>query len=267
METKAFAKQIRLKALEMAYSSGKNGSHLGGALSSVEIFSVLYGKTLKVDAFNPYDEGRDRLVVSKGHSVLSYYSALFYAGFLTQNDLDGFEVDGCHLHGHALRNIEKGIEFSGGSLSMGISFAVGQALACKKKKLPNRVFTIVGDGECNEGLVWEASMSAAHYQLNNLTVIIDKNHLQYDGLTSSVMDSCSLAEKFAAFGFDTYEVDGHNTTELEIALGRQRDKPLCVIANTIKGKGVSFMEGQREWHHHTLTEEQYIQARKEVEEA
>lgn len=265
MDRKLFAKQLRLKALEMAYKSGKNGSHIGGGLSAIEIFAALFGGVMKFDINNPDDEERDRLVVSKGHCVLAYYSALNAVGFMSQEDLDGFEVDGQHLHGHAFRDVEKGIEFSGGSLSMGMSFAVGQALACKKKNLNNRIFTIVGDGECDEGLIWESAMAASNYKLNNFVVIIDCNKLQYDGLTTVVMNNSSLADKFKAFGFDTVEVDGHNVDELTKALSSQGDKPLCVVAHTVKGKGVSFAEGQREWHHHTLSEDEYNQARKEVE--
>ena len=266
MDRKQFAKQLRLKALEMAYKSGKNGSHVGGGLSAIEIFAALFGGVMKFDVNNPDDEERDRLVVSKGHCVLAYYSALNAVGFMSQEDLDGFEVDGQHLHGHAFRNIEKVIEFSGGSLSMGMSFAVGQALACKKKNLNNRIFTIVGDGECDEGLIWESAMAASNYKLNNFVVIIDCNKLQYDGLTTEVMNNSSLADKFKAFGFDAIEVDGHAVDELTKALSTQGDKPLCVVAHTIKGKGVSFAEGQREWHHHTLSEDEYNQARKEVED-
>lgn len=266
MDRKQFAKQLRLKALEMAYKSGKNGSHVGGGLSAIEIFAALFGGVMKFGVNNPDDEERDRLVVSKGHCVLAYYSALNAVGFMSQEDLDGFEVDGQHLHGHAFRNIEKGIEFSGGSLSMGMSFAVGQALACKKKNLNNRIFTIVGDGECDEGLIWESAMAASNYKLNNFVVIIDCNKLQYDGLTTEVMNNSSLADKFKAFGFDAIEVDGHDVDELTKALSTQGDKPLCVVAHTIKGKGVSFAEGQREWHHHTLSEDEYNQARKEVED-
>ena len=266
MEVKLLAKQLRLKALEMAFKSGKNGSHVGGGLSAVEIFAALYGGILRFDVNHPEDENRDRLVVSKGHCVLAYYSALNAVGFMSQEDLDGFEVDGQHLHGHAFRNLEKGVEFSGGSLSMGMSFAVGQALACKKKGLSNRVFAIVGDGECDEGLIWESAMAASNYKLNNFVVIIDCNRLQYDGLTTEVMDNSSLAEKFKAFGFDAIEVNGHDVDELTKALSSQSEKPLCVVAHTIKGKGASFAEGQREWHHHTLSEEEYNQARKEVED-
>lgn len=261
------ARDLRLSALKMAFSSGKNGSHLGAGLSTVEIFAALYGNVMKYDIQDKENETRDRLVVSKGHCVLSYYSALRYAGFITDEDIASFETRGSHFHGHALRNIEKGIEFSGGSLSMGMSFAVGEAIACKKKGLTNRVFCIVGDGECDEGLIWESAMSAANFQLNNFILIVDRNKLQYDGLTSDVMDQIDLADKFRSFGFDVTVVDGHNVEDLTVALNHQSDKPICVIADTIKGKGVSFMEGQKQWHHSTLSLQQYEDAKKEVENA
>lgn len=262
---KALAKTLRLSALQMALNSGKNGSHLGAGLSSVEIFAALYGGVLKYDLHNKEDENRDRLVVSKGHCVLSYYSALRQAGFLTDEDIQSFETNGSHFHGHAMRNLGKGIEFSGGSLSMGMSFAVGQALACKKKGLTSRVFSIVGDGECDEGLIWEAAMSAANYELNNFVLIVDRNKLQYDGPTTEVMNQIDLGDKFRAFGFDVRVVDGHDVDALATALNTPGEKPVCVIADTIKGKGVSFMEGVKTWHHSVLTQEQYDQAVKEVE--
>lgn len=262
---KALAKTLRLSALQMALNSGKNGSHLGAGLSSVEIFAALYGGVLKYDLQNKEDENRDRLVVSKGHCVLSYYSALRQAGFLTDEDIQSFETNGSHFHGHAMRNLDKGIEFSGGSLSMGMSFAVGQALACKKKGLASRVFSIVGDGECDEGLIWEAAMSAANYGLNNFVLIVDRNKLQYDGPTTEVMNQIDLGDKFRAFGFDVRVVDGHDVETLAVALNKPSDKPVCVVADTIKGKGVSFMEGIKTWHHSVLTQEQYDQAVKEVE--
>mgnify|MGYP006317689305 FL=1 len=262
---KALAKTIRLSALQMAHNCGKNGSHLGAGLSSVEIFAALYGGVLKYDLQKKQDENRDRLVVSKGHCVLSYYSALRQAGFLTDEDIASFETNGSHFHGHAMRNLEKGIEFSGGSLSMGMSFAVGQALACKKKGLTSRVFSIVGDGECDEGLIWEAAMSAANYGLNNFILIVDRNKLQYDGSTAEVMNQIDLGDKFRAFGFDVRVVDGHDVDALAKVLRAPSEKPVCVIADTIKGKGVSFMEGVKTWHHSVLTQEQYDQAVKEVE--
>lgn len=265
IELKQKSKRLRLKALEMAFNSGKNGAHLGGGLSTIEIFATLYGGILNVNAKNTSDENRDRLIVSKGHCVLAYYTTLQEAGFLTEDDLIAFEVNGSHFHGHAMRNLENGIEFSGGSLSMGMSFAVGQALACMKKKLQSKIFTIVGDGECDEGLIWESAMAAANFNLSNFTVIVDCNQLQYDGFTKDVMNNAQLVEKFKAFGFDSVEVDGHSCEELFNALSKVSDKPRCIIANTIKGKGVSFMENNKEWHHHTLTEQQYEEARKEVE--
>lgn len=265
MDLIKFAKRLRLSALKMALDCGKNGSHLGAAMSSIEIYSALYGEVLKYDVANPEDENRDRLVVSKGHSVLAYYSALRYAGFLSDEDIASFETNGSHFHGHAMRNLNKGIEFSGGSLSMGMSFAVGEALACKRKGLSARVFALIGDGECDEGLIWEAAMAAANYKLNNFNVIVDKNVLQYDGPTSDVMDLKDLAAKFRAFGFDVEEVDGHDPYAIAESLNKGHENPFCLIAHTVKGKGVSFMENNKEWHHHTLSQEQYNQAIKEVE--
>lgn len=258
------AQQIRLSSLKMAFDCGKNGSHLGAGLSAVEIFASLFGAVMKYDIDNPDSEHRDRLVVSKGHCVLSYYSALALSGFLKPEDLASFETNGSHFHGHAMRNLNNGIEFSGGSLSMGMSFAVGEALACKKKGLKNRVFALVGDGECDEGLIWEAAMAAANFHLNNFTLIVDRNKLQYDGPTASVMNQIDLGEKFKAFGFDVSCIDGHNCEALVAALNRESELPKCVIADTIKGKGVSFMEGQKEWHHHTLSQVEYEKAVEEV---
>lgn len=265
--TAQIAKRMRLKALEMAYNSGHNGAHLGGGLSAIEILATLYHDVLRIDSTNPYNEERDRLVISKGHCVLAYYTALYEKGFLTDLDLFGFEQNGHHWHGHAMRNLSRGIEFSGGSLSMGMSFAVGEAIACKLKNLDSRIFVLIGDGECDEGLIWEAAMSATHYHLNNLVVIIDRNKLQYDGETELVLNNASLIDKFKAFGFAVEEVDGHDCNALSIVLQKQKNQPYCVIADTVKGKGVSFMENDKTWHHHTLSEAQYIQAIEEVKHA
>ena len=270
-ESAQMGKRMRLRALEMAYKSGQNGTHLGGGLSAIEILAVLYHDVLHVDPCNPRDEHRDRLVISKGHCVLAYYTALYEKGFLCEQDLEQFEQNGYHWHGHAMRDLAHGIEFHGGSLSMGMSFAVGEALACKAKGLKSRVFVLIGDGECDEGLIWEAAMSAAHNKLDNLCVIVDRNRLQYDGETVEVLNTDSLAEKFQAFGFDVVEVDGHDCEALAGVFSNQlsvvNGKPRCVIANTLKGKGVSFMENDKTWHHHTLNETQYSQAREEVEHA
>lgn len=265
--TKQTAKRMRLKALKMAYNSGQNGAHLGGGLSAIEILATLYRDVLHVNPCRPFDENRDRLIVSKGHCVLAYYTVLYEIGFMSEQDLEQFEQNGYHWHGHAMRDLTHGIEFHGGSLSMGMSFAVGEALACKAKGLKSRVFVLVGDGECNEGLIWEAAMSAAHHQLDNLCVIVDRNRLQYDGETMEVMNTDSLTEKFKAFGFEVAEVNGHDCEALSRQLSVISSLPRCVIANTIKGKGVSFMENDKTWHHHTLNEAQYNQAREEVEHA
>ena len=261
------SRRMRLRALEMAYKSGQNGAHLGGGLSAIEIMATLYHDVLHVDPCRPFDENRDRLIVSKGHCVLAYYTALYEKGFLSAQDLEQFEQDGCHWQGQAMRDVTHGIEFHGGSLSMGMSCAVGEALACKAKGLQSRVFVLVGDGECDEGLIWEAAMSAVHHQLDNLCVIVDRNRLQYDGETKEVMNTDSLTEKFKAFGFEVAEVNGHDCEALSRQLSVISSQPRCVIANTIKGKGVSFMENDKTWHHHTLNEAQYNQAREEVEHA
>lgn len=258
------AKDLRLRALKMAFESGKNGSHIGGALSAIEIFATLYGSVLNYDKKRPDFENRDRLIVSKGHCVLAYYAALQYAGFLSESDLQSFEQPGTSFHGHAVRNVDKGIEFSGGSLSMGMSFAVGVALGCKKKKLDCNVYVIVGDGECDEGLIWESAMSASNFHLDNFTLIVDCNKLQYDGFTSDVMNNSPLSDKFRAFGFDVSEVDGHSCDQLYKAFKLSSSNPKCIIANTIKGKGVSFMENKKEWHHAILSEELYNKAKEEV---
>ncbi len=252
------AAKIRNRSLKMALDAGKNGAHLGGGLSLVEVFATLFGRFLSVSSVEPLDDKRDRLIISKGHCVLSYYSVLNDFGFIDDDELLKFETNGATLHGHATRNLPLGIEFSGGSLGLGLSYAIGVALAGKINSNPYHVFAIVGDGECNEGIVWESLMSAAHFKLDNLTVIVDHNKLQYDGDVNTIMNMGSLKTKFEAFGFHTLDVDGHNVGELYQALQEKvLDTPRAIIANTVKGKGVSFMENKKEWHHSILTLEQY----------
>ncbi len=266
MNLQELSKTLRHKALEMALHAGKNGAHLGGGLSVIELMAVLYGQIMNVSSTDPLNIGRDRLVVSKGHCVLAYYAALHHFGFLTDEDLSGFEVNGSALHGHATRDLRMGIEFSGGSLSMGVPFAVGLALAARRQSHQGRVYVLVGDGECDEGLVWEASMAAANFKLDNLTLIVDANKLQYDGPTLEIMNKGSLSEKFAAFGFHAIEVDGHDVNALVNAFeATVVGQPKALIAHTIKGKGVSFMENKREWHHSVLSQTQYEQALAEQE--
>ena len=172
------AKRMRLQALHMAYRAGKAGAHLGGGLSCIEILATLYGGCATIDAKNPLWEERDRILIGKAHAVLAYDTALYEMGFLTQEDLDSFEQDGSDLVGHPMRNLQHGIEFSGGSLGMALSVGCGMALDAKVKGRKHRVYVLLGDGECEEGAIWEAMMSAAKMKLHNLTVIIDNNHLQ-----------------------------------------------------------------------------------------
>jgi len=257
------AKAMRLRIIELTYKAGNKGAHLGGSLSSVEILATLY-KTILQYNYSDFEK-RDRLILSKGHASLAQYCALECTGILTKEETDSFEDNGSHFVSHSKRNIQKGIEFSGGSLGLGISFATGIALSCKSKGFQNHIYVILGDGECNEGIVWEALMFARHYNLTNLTVIVDHNHLQSDGFIEEVIDTESLKGKFSAFGFKAIEVDGHSPLDLLKAFN-QRDLscPNAIIAETVKGKGVFFMENKYNWHHNVLSESKYNKAIVEI---
>jgi len=263
------ARRMREHALKMALSSGNNGSHLGGGLSMIEIMATLYGGVLRLDPKNPEWDERDRFILSKGHGVLAYYPALAEAGFFPVDDLKKFEVNGDFLPGHPVMNMKKGIECSSGSLGMGLSFGIGVALAGKMRNKVYRTFVLLGDGECNEGTVWEAAMAASHFQVSNLTAIIDKNNLQYDGVSSEIMNMDDLKVKWESFGWDVTETDGHDITALYQAFltcaQSSGIKPHVIIAHTIKGKGVSFMENKKEWHHSSLSQKQYDIAIAEIE--
>ena len=269
MEEKDFKKveewahKMRVKSIEMTHSAGKNGGHMGGALSSMEIFAALYGVVANVSPDISENINRDRIIVSKGHCVLSYYTALNLAGFISDELLETFETNGTTLHGHPTRNLERGVEFSSGSLGLGISFAVGVAKSCKLKGLNNRIFVIIGDGECNEGIVWESLAFASHHNLSNLTVILDRNRLQLDATTAEICNMESFEKKFEAFNFHVETVDGHNPKDLCQALYKRFEIPNVVIANTIKGKGVSFLENNPACHHYVLNDKQYKQAMEE----
>ena len=259
-----WAHEMKLKALEMALSTGANGSHIGGGFSAMEIYAVLYSGILNVGPENKEDPRRDRIIASKGHGVLAQYTALWKAGWLTEEDLNSFDKNGTHLFGHPTRNLQYGLENTAGSLSLGLSFGVGIALSCKKKELNNRVIVVLGDGECDEGLVWEALMAASHYQLNNLTIIVDKNGYQLDGPTEEIMNAAPLAQKFEAFGFQMDTVDGHNCEQLTEAISKRCDKPNVIIANTIKANGISFLVNNKMSHMCPLTQKQYEQALTEL---
>lgn len=258
------SRQIRLDALDMALASGNNGSHLGGSLSCTEIMAVLYGTVLRYDVQNPLDPDRDRFLPSKNHCVLSHLPALAAAGFFPRSELTEFQKDGGRLTGYPMRK-EIGLEYSGGSLGMALSVGIGIALRLRERQSPARVYILMGDGELDEGAIWEGLMSAAHYRLANLTAIIDRNHLSYDGNTEDVMRLEPLADKMRSFGWHTVGCNGHDTADLLRAFAdRAEDAPQMIIADTVKGKGVSFMEGLPEWHHHSITQKQYDQARAEI---
>lgn len=264
-DLKEMAKRMRLNALNMAWKSGKKGAHLGPAFSCMEIMAVLYGNVMKLDAEHPYDENRDRFISSKAHSVLAQYNALHEIGYITEEELNTFQENDTLFGGHPTLNLEHGMEYTGGSLGMALSVGVGMALDAKRKGRKNKVFILLGDGELNEGSNWEAVMSAAHFKLDNLVIIVDKNGLQYDGPTSKIMDIDSLQKKFEAFNCETDVVKGHDVQELLNAFNKTvSDCPHVVIAETVKGKGVSFMENVREWHHASLSQKQYEQALEEI---
>lgn len=262
----SMAKRMRLRALKMAYIAGTRGAHIGGSLSSIEVFAVLYGEILNYDRDNPFWDDRDRLIVGKEHGRLSEYPALVEAGLIKEDDLDHYLDDGGLLAGH-VRNVKIGLEYSACSLGMALPIAVGIALAAKMKQKKYRVFTIVGDGECDEGSVWEGFMAAAHYQLDNLIAVIDRNGLSCDGDTECVMALGDLKGKLISFGWNVIEIQNGNDIGqcLETFENiHQRNKPIAIIAHTVKGKGVSFIENRLEWHRAVLTEEQYKQAMREI---
>lgn len=258
------AKRIRLDALDMALAAGSGGSHVGGSLSCVEILAVLYGEVLHFDAKNPLDENRDRFIPSKNHCVLAHIPALAEAGLIPHAEILEFQKNGGRLTGYP-RRPEIGLEYSGGSLGMALSVGIGMALAAREQKRPSQIYILLGDGELNEGSVWEAFQSAAHYGLDHLTAIVDRNHLSYDGDTEVVMGLGDLGAKLESFGWHVSQCDGHSTESLLRAFADRREgRPHVVIAETVKGKGVSFIENRPEWHHHRLSPEEYEQARREV---
>ncbi len=263
---KSMANKMRRNILDISHSCNQS-THLGGGLSMVDIMATLYGAVLKYDIKNPTWEDRDRFILSKGHGCLGYYSALLEIGFLSEEVFASFQTNESDLIAHPVMNIPLGIESSNGSLGQGLSMGVGMALAAKRKKMKHRVYVMLGNGECNEGAVWEASMSASHYQLDNLIAIVDNNGYQNDGSSDTVMDCSNIGMKWESFGWNVCSVDGHNVSDLYTAFVEHdvKNKPKTIIAQTIKGKGVSFMENSSEWHHNRLTKKQYEQALQEME--
>lgn len=258
LNTKAL--EMRKRILGLSLKAGASGAHIGGSLSMVEILEALY------DVANiTKDAKRDRIVLSKGHGALALYTVLEQKGLLSAEEVETFEINGTHLFAHASRDLEKGIEFSGGSLGLGISFATGVAMACKAKELGNHIYVIVGDGECNEGIFWESLAAIHQFDLDNMTIIVDNNGLQADGFTKEIIDLSPMDEKLKAFGFETMVVDGHNVDDLRNALTKRVEgKPVAIIANTVKGKGVSFLENTAAWHHGVLNQKKYDKAMEEL---
>tara|TARA_X000000950_G_scaffold219117_1_gene263899 strand:+ start:1883 stop:2710 length:828 start_codon:yes stop_codon:yes gene_type:complete len=263
---KSFTKEMRKNILSMAFAAGSSSSHFGGALSITEIVSTLFADQMKIDKSDPNWENRDRFILSKGHACLAYYSALCEVGYISKDELLTFEKDNSNLLGHPVRNKDLGIEFSNGSLGMGLSLGIGLAISAKKKGKDFRVYVIVGDGECNEGSVWEAAMAAPNFNLENLYVIIDKNNFQQTGSNNQIMNVDNLKSKWESFNWYSKEVDGHNINELLDVFNECNNikKPKAIIANTIKGKGFSFSENNNDWHHSILSKSFYEKALKEL---
>ena len=263
---KDFSKKLKKNIFDMALHAGSNSAHIGGALSLTDIVACLYSSIIKIDKTNPENEDRDRFILSKGHACLVLYSALMEVGIISKNEIKNFESDNSDLPGHPVINRKKGIEFSNGSLGMGLSVGIGVALALKKKGKKNNVYVVMGDGECNEGSVWEAAMAASNFKINNLVAIIDKNNFQQTGSTDEIMKNKNLKEKWSSFGWNVIEIDGHNIEEIydSLTINEIKDKPKLILANTIKGKGLKFAENKNEWHHSILTQKFYDEAIKDI---
>ncbi len=253
------AAEIRRSLLEIIYRAGTG--HTGGSLSSADILTALYYRILRIDPRNPDDPGRDRFILSKGHSVEGLYAILADRGFFPREELETFSRYKSRLIGHPSVKVP-GVELNTGALGHGLPCAVGMALAAKRSGSDVRVYCLMGDGEQAEGSVWEAAMGGANFRLDNLTAIIDRNHLQISGNTEDVMRLEGLADKWRAFGWEVRPVDGHNMEELISAFEKpaREGVPRLILAETTKGKGVSYMENVARWHHGVPSEEQYRQA-------
>ena len=259
------ANEIRKDVLKMLTEAGSG--HTGSSLSCVEIIESLYGYKLRYDPKKPHKDDRDRFVLSKGHGCPALYATLAYHGFFSKDKLMTLRKLGSDLQGHPQLGLP-GLEASTGSLGQGISIANGMALSGKLDKKDYRVYCLLGDGETNEGQVWEAAMTAAHYSLDNLCAIIDYNKLQIDGFLCDVMDLFSMEDKWKAFGWHVIETDGHDFNKLTDALDKAenlKDKPTVILAHTIKGKGVSFIENKAEWHGIAPKPDELERALKELE--
>ncbi|WP_416865736.1 MAG: transketolase [Imperialibacter sp.] len=262
-------KSVLLRKNLLKYIYKAKAGHTGGSLSCIDILNVLYNRVLKVDPANFRTPDRDRYIQSKGHSVEALFVTLADRGFFPESDLETLCQYQSHYIGHPTRKVN-GVEQNTGALGHGLPICVGEAIAAKLDNKEHRIFTLLGDGELPEGSNWEAILSAAHYKLDNLYAVLDNNKQQITGSNSEVMNTDSVREKLEAFGWAVKEVDGHNLKELEAALNSgpfEKGKPNFIIAHTIKGKGVSYMEGVIKWHHGVPTAEQFELAQKELDEA
>lgn len=266
-EIKEMCKRMRLCGMDMALAAGTRGAHVSGSLSCMEIYAVLYGHILKFDTSNPLWEDRDRFVAGKEHARLAEFPAMAEVGIIPSDILHSYEENDGVLVGHP-RKLELGIEYSSMSLGMGLSYAVGKAIVAKQMGKSYRIFTLLGDAECEEGSILEAFSTASHYCLDNLVVIIDRNFMSVDGNTEELMAQRDMELKLKAFGWDSITVDGHDIQSLINALERQPSgKPYAVIAKTVKGKGVSFIENNKSWHQAVMSENHYNQAIEEIKKS
>ncbi|MCI6435634.1 MAG: transketolase [Clostridiales bacterium] len=260
--------KVRMGVIEGTH--GAKAGHPGGSLSAADMFTYLYFKELNIDPKDPKNENRDRFVLSKGHTAPGLYSALANRGFFPVEDLPTLRHIDSYLQGHPNMNTVPGVDMSTGSLGQGISVAAGMALGAKHQGKTYRVYTLLGDGEIQEGQVWEACMLAAHYKLDNLCVIVDNNGLQIDGPVDKVMSPYPIDEKLKAFGFHVEVIDGHDYNQIEAALNTAKTvkgQPTAILMKTLKGKGVSYMEGQASWHGKAPNDEEYAIAMNELKAA
>ena len=257
--------KIRMGVIESTY--GAKAGHPGGSLSAAEVYTYMYFKEMNIDPKNPTWEDRDRFVLSKGHTTPGLYSTLAQRGFFPVEDLPTFRHIDSYLQGHPNMNMVPGVDMSTGSLGQGISVAVGMALAAKHTGKTNRVYALLGDGEIQEGQVWEACMAAAHYKLDNMCIVVDNNGLQIDGNIADVMSPYPIVDKLVAFGFDVQQIDGHDFDAIEAAYAHARTvkgKPSAIVIKSTKGKGVSFMENNAGWHGTAPNDAEYAQAMAEL---
>lgn len=254
---KEIARDIRVDIIKETYHAGSG--HPGGSLSAADIMTVLYFNEMNIDPANPKKEDRDKFILSKGHATPVLYATLAHRGFFPKEELATFRKMGSKLQGHPDMKKVPGVEMSTGSLGQGFSVSVGMAIADKLDQRPARIYALLGDGELQEGIVWEAAMAAAHYKLDNLTIFVDWNGLQIDGNNDDVMTVTPVDEKFKSFGFHVIRIDGHNMEEIVAALAQAREnkgRPTAIVAKTSKGKGVSFMENNAGWHGKAPNEEE-----------